>query len=97
MSCLHAEAEGAILHATERFEECARNLTFHVGGARASLWLCLCRILGSLYCKMWAGLNGFDPRNNLVLGSVRRHGLRESSYYYSSYMQVIVLVIIASP
>ena len=25
----------------------------------------------SLYHKMWAGLNGFDPRNDLVLGSVR--------------------------
>ena len=26
---------------------------------------------GSLYYKMWAGLNGFDPRNNLALGGVR--------------------------
>jgi len=26
---------------------------------------------GSLYYKMWVGLNRFDPRNNLVLGSVR--------------------------
>jgi len=25
---------------------------------------------GSLYYKMWAGLNGFDPRNDLVLGGV---------------------------
>ena len=27
----------------KRFEECAQNLTFHVGGAKASLWLRLCR------------------------------------------------------
>ena len=26
---------------------------------------------GSSYYKMWAGLNGFDPRNNFVLGGVR--------------------------
>jgi len=26
---------------------------------------------GSLYYKMWAGLNGFDPRNDLVLSGVR--------------------------
>jgi len=26
---------------------------------------------GSLYYKMWVGLNGFDPRNILVLGGVR--------------------------
>ena len=25
---------------------------------------------GSLYYKMWVGLNGFDPRNDLVLGGV---------------------------
>ena len=36
---------------------------------------------GSSYYKMWAGLNGFDPRNNFW----RRkdwHGLHESSYRY---------------
>jgi len=37
--CLRAKAEGAIL----RFEECPQNLACHVGGAKASLWLCLCR------------------------------------------------------
>jgi len=26
---------------------------------------------GSSHYKMWAGLNGFDPRTNLVLGGVR--------------------------
>ena len=26
---------------------------------------------GSSYYKMWAGLNGFDPTNNLVFGGVR--------------------------
>ena len=40
---------------------------------------------GSSYYKMWAGLNGFDPRTNLELGGVRIsdwHGLYESSYCY---------------
>ena len=32
--CLRAEAEGAILHATKRFEDCTQNLAFHVGGAK---------------------------------------------------------------
>jgi len=41
--CLHAEAEGAILHATKRFEECAQNLTFPVVGAKETLWLRLYR------------------------------------------------------
>jgi len=26
---------------------------------------------GSLHYKMWAGLNGYDPRTDLVLGGVR--------------------------
>ena len=26
---------------------------------------------GSSYYKIWAGVNGFNPRNNLVLGGVR--------------------------
>jgi len=26
---------------------------------------------GSLYYKMWAGLNGLDPRNDLVLSGIR--------------------------
>jgi len=26
---------------------------------------------GRSHYKMWAGLNGFDPRNDLVLGGVR--------------------------
>ena len=44
---------------------------------------------GSSYYKMWTGLNGFDPRNDLVLGYVRigMHGLHESSYcYFKVYM-----------
>jgi len=32
------------------------------------LWL---HLSGSLYYKMWVGLNGFDPRNDLVLSGVR--------------------------
>ena len=32
---------------------------------------------------MWAGLNGFDPRKDLVLGGIRiGHGLHDSSYHY---------------
>ena len=56
-----------------RFEECTQNLTFHVGGAKESLWLRLApsASAGSSYYKMWAGLNGFDPRKDLVLGRVR--------------------------
>ena len=38
--CLRAEAEGM---QWKRFEECAQNLKFHVGGAKVSLWLHLHR------------------------------------------------------
>ena len=36
------------------------------------------------FTKLWAGLNGIDPRNDLVLGGVKigMHGLHESSYCY---------------
>ena len=77
--CLHAEAQGAILHTKKRFEECTENLAFRVGGANASLWLRLC----ILEVRITTGLNGFDPRNDLVLGGIRIwHGLHESSYCY---------------
>ena len=52
-------AEGTILHAMKRFEECAQNLTFYVGGVRASMWICLCT--GRSHYKMWTGLKRFDP------------------------------------
>ena len=52
----------------KRFEECAQNLTFHVGGAKASFGFATA---GSSCYKVWVGLNGFDPRTNFVLGGVR--------------------------
>ena len=52
----------------KRFEEWAQNLTLYVGGPSHP---CGFTSVGSLYCKMWVGLNGFDPRNNLVLSGVR--------------------------
>ena len=51
----------------KRFEEC-QNLTFNVGGANASMGFASA---GSSYYKMWAGLSGFDPRNDLALGVIR--------------------------
>ena len=64
----------------ERFEECAQNLTFHVGGAKASLWLRLCRkfVLQNVGGSEWV-------RSQKRLGAWRRkdwHGLHESSYCY---------------
>ena len=52
---------------------------------------CCFAFAGSLYYKMWAGLNGFDPRNNLAFGGVRMgmgcmmlfqgiHGTRNFNY-----------------
>ena len=55
----------------KRFKECAQNLIFHVGGAKASLYNCGFAAAGSSCYKMWAGLNGFDPRTDFVLGGVR--------------------------
>ena len=63
--CLHAEAEGAILHATKRFKECAQNLTFMWEGSRRP---CGYASAGRSYHKMWAVLN---HRNNSVLSVVR--------------------------
>jgi len=52
----------------KRFEECTHNLTFHVGGDKASLslWLRICRkfVLQNLGRSEWV-------RNELVLGGVR--------------------------
>jgi len=50
--------------------------------------------VGSSYYKMWTGLNGFDPRKDLVLGYVRiaMPGLHESSYcYFKVYTGTITL------
>ena len=42
--CLRAGSEGEIIFCMQRkrFEECAQNLTFHVGWAKAPLWPRLC-------------------------------------------------------
>jgi len=46
---------------------------------------------GSVYYKMWVGLNGFDPRNNLVLVGVRiGMGCMNLVTVISRYMQVPV-------
>jgi len=49
-------------------EECAQNLTFVWEGPRHP---CGFASAGSSYYRRWVGLNGFDSRNDLVLGSVR--------------------------
>ena len=81
--CLRAEAEAPILHATKRFEECARKLTFQVGGGGGQgvlVWLCLCRefILQNLGKFEWV-------RSQKWLSAWQCkdwHGLHESSYHY---------------
>ena len=46
---------------------------------------------GSSYFKMWAGLNGFDPGNNLALGGycyfkayAGTRNLKAVQYYYTN-------------
>ena len=71
----------------KRFEEC-QNLTFNVGGANASMGFASA---GSSYYKMWAGLKGYDPRNNLALGGVRiGMGCMNLVTVISRYMRVPV-------
>jgi len=79
--CLCAEAEGAILHTMKKVEECSQSLTFHVlvgfCSAGSQVHITKINVGGSVT------LNGFDPRNDLVLGGIRiGHGLHESSYHY---------------
>jgi len=68
----------------KRFEECA-NLTFPVGGTKASLWLRLCRklVLQNVGGSEWV-------RSQKRLGAWRRkdwHGLHKSSYcYFKEYV-----------
>ena len=67
------------------FEECAQDLTFHVGGANASLWLRLC------WTPALQNVGGSEwVRSQKRLGAWRRkdwHGLHESSYcYFKVYM-----------
>ena len=62
----------------KRFEECAQNLTFHVGGAKASLWLRLCRkfvlqnVGGSEWVRSQKRLSAWQSKN--------WSGLHESGY-----------------
>ena len=64
----------------KRFEECTQNLTFHVGGAKASLWLHLSRkfVLQNVGRSEWA-----RSQNRLSAWWCKDwHGLHESSYCY---------------
>ena len=52
----------------KRFEECAQSLAFIWEGPMRP---CGFTSAGRSYYKMWADLNGFNPRNDLVLSGVR--------------------------
>jgi len=64
----------------KRFEECAQNLTFHVGVAKASLWLCLCR----KFTLQNVGRSGcVRSQNQLCVWQCKDwHWLHESNYCY---------------
>ena len=64
----------------KRFEECVQNLTFHVGGAKASLWLRRRRkfVLQNVGESEWV-----RSQNRLWAWRCKDwHGLHESSYCY---------------
>jgi len=63
----------------KRFGECAQNLTFHVGGAKASLWhLCRKFVLQNIGGSEWV------PSQKQLSAWWHKdwHGLHESSYCY---------------
>ena len=63
----------------KKFEEFVQNLTFHVGGAKASLWLNLCRkfILQNVGGSEWV-----QSQKRLSAWQCKDwHGLHESSYF----------------
>ena len=66
--CLCTKAEGAILHATKKVWGMRSEFNISCGGPRRP---CGFATAGSSYYKTWARLNGFDPRNDLVLGGIR--------------------------
>ena len=75
----------------ERFEECAQNLTIHVGGAKASLQL---RFSRKFPLQNVGGSEWVRSQNRL--GAWRRkdwHGLHESSYCYFKVTWVPVTLI----
>jgi len=64
----------------ERFEECAQNLTIHVGGAKASLQL---RFSRKFALQNVGGSEWVRSQNRLVAWRCKDwHGLHESSYCY---------------
>jgi len=66
----------------KRFEECAQNLTFHVGGAKASLWL---RRSRKFVLQNVGGSEGVRSQNQLCAWRCKDwHALHESSYCYFS-------------
>ena len=65
---LHAEAEGAILYTTKKVWGMHSEFNISCGRGQASLLLHLCR---KFALQNVAGLNGFDPRTDFVLGGVR--------------------------
>ena len=70
------------------FEGCTQNLLFMWEGPRRP---CGFAAAGSSCYKMWAGLNGFDPRTDLVFGGVRNGmGCMNLVTVISEYTQVPV-------
>ena len=66
----------------KRFEECAQNLTFHVGGAKASLWLLRSR---KFVFQNVGGSEWVRSQNQLCAWRCKDwHALHESSYCYFS-------------
>jgi len=67
-----------------RFEESVQKSTFHVGGAKVSLWLLLCR----QFALQNVGGSEWVRSQNLLSACWRkdRQGLHESSYcYFKAY------------
>ena len=73
-------------------EECAQNLTSHVGGAKASLWLHLCR---KLVLQNVGGSEWVRSQKRLSFWRRKyRHRLHESSYcYFKVYAGTLTLLI----
>ena len=64
----------------KRFDECAQNLTFHVGGAKTSLWLCLYRkfVLQNVGGSEWV----WSQKRLIAWRRKDWHRLHGSSYCY---------------
>ena len=74
----------------KRFKECTQNLTFHVGRAKESLWLRLCRN----FVLQNVGGSGWVQSQKWLSAWWRKdwHGLHESSYcYFKEYAGTVTL------